>query len=203
MAMRLQDLVVQVPHILQTVDPGSLGPLLATCTELRQHVHQHVTKISVDADSDILQLSTLDLSERPAPSITQAHKLKYNSWPQLKVLDLTDSRIGPAGVAQLIKSNPASLQHLRLQGNRLGSAGVKQLTQGNCPQLISLDLQSNSLNAAALSELASVCWPSLQNLSLGKNELSAMAVSHLLKGNWPNLQHLDLSHNSLPHEAVS
>ena len=203
MAMRLQDLVLQVPRVLQMIHTESLGPLLATCTELRQHVHLYVTKIFVAAGTDILQLSTLTLSDRSTSAATPAFHLGYNAWPQLKVLDMTNSRVGPAGIAQLIQSNLGSLQQLELQGNSLGSAGIKELIKGNWPQLISLNLQRNNLNAAALSELASRCWSSLTSLSLGSNKLSAKAISQLSKGSWPNLRQLDVSTNYFTHEAVS
>lgn len=185
MAVRLPDLVLQVPHLLQTIHAESLGPLVATCTELRQHVHQYVTRICVPYGCDMLLLATLDLSNRPVPSMTAARYLSSHPWPQLKVLDLDNSSLGPAGIAQLVQSNLASLQYLRLQGNKLGSAGIQQLIKGNWAQLISLDLQCNYMNAAALSELTSASWSSLQSLSLSRNRLSAEAVAQLQKGSWP------------------
>nr|AAP92144.1 leucine-rich repeat protein N5C [synthetic construct] len=108
---------------------------------------------------------------------------------RLEKLYLEDNDLTEAGLkdlASVLRSNP-SLRELNLSDNKLGDAGVRLLLQGLLDpgtRLEELQLRNTDLTEAGVEDLASVLRsnPSLRELSLSNNKLGDAGVRLLLQG---------------------
>lgn len=73
--------------------------------------------------------------------------LEATDFPELRVLDLSENRLGDEGVVQLLRGRwVAGLRHLDLSDNGIGAVGVEALLRaGEWDELIALDLGGNPL----------------------------------------------------------
>lgn len=125
-------------------------------------------------------------------------------------LDLSFTRIGHKGVAELVKGKWPHLQLLSLHSCYLNHQALTHLSQAAWPELRELVLGGNQrLNnvvisgdafkqdggAKAIAELVRCHWPKLESLSLNKTCIAAKGLAVLKQGSWPNFKKLMLSGN--------
>nr|AAP92143.1 leucine-rich repeat protein N4C [synthetic construct] len=161
------------------------------------HHHHHHGSQSLDIQSE--ELSDARWAEL-LPLLQQP-------YARLEYLDLNWNDLTEAGMkdlASVLRSNP-SLRELDLSNNKLGDAGVRLLLQGLLDpgtRLENLDLNESDLTEAGLKDLASVLRsnPSLRELTLSNNKLGDAGVRLLLQGlldPGTRLEKLDLDQTDL------
>lgn len=125
------------------------------------------------------------------------------TWPQLCVLDLSNSQLDGNAVWALTQVQWTHLKALSLNVNKLGSSGMQHLVSCSWPSLEGLELDDACVDAPALHCLAQGQWPELTHLSLKRNRIDATGMSYLLKGCWPRLYCPSLSVQGLDDKAYS
>lgn len=148
-----------------------------------------------------LDLKCNDFSEINAAILSDC------SWDKLRVLKLTNNRLGDSGAAKLAANTTAgNLKELRLGLNAIGDAGGAKLAKNESwINLATLYLESNKIGnkgAAALSTNTS--WKNLQHLNLADNQFEAVGVRELGKNQgWKKLIVLDLTENKIGEGGLS
>ena len=119
------------------------------------------------------------------------------SFPSVRHVYLSYSRLGPSAVQLLVKAHMPRLQVLHLSSNSLGAAGVRHLAQGRWPELEELQLSCTDLDVQAVPELLLGSWPVLHMLNLHGNKVDRAAAGHFgaIIDSFPEIKTLDLSGN--------
>ena len=135
--------------------------------------------------------------------------LCYNSsprWPNLEVLDISNNRIGAAGVSALETAATLwpQLRELYMGVNMIGARECEVVVRiaPTWRRLTMLDLSGNALDDAAAEGLATVsaCWPDMREFIVGLNNIGPRGVAALLLSggaSWKRLEVFDVSRNVL------
>ena len=89
-----------------------------------------------------------------------------------------------------------------MSNTRLGDANIAQLLKGTFIVLIALDLSSNSLGLCTMRALNQSSFPVLKHLCLANDGIDKLELEQLLTAPWPQLQSLDLSGNAFGNDAM-
>ena len=220
--MQLEELVCQVPSLLDFAHPECLKALSSSSTTLRRLVHSHVTELTV-----------LDLSEpSEAKLLETARLLVQGNWSHLRSLKLCFRRghmscqskgilplewwqpqmavqvrhpytasLSVDFVSQLRQASWPFLEKLDLSSNLLGKHAIAELVRANWSKLSSVDLSDTGLYTASMAKLVTAPWPLLHTLHLSRNNFTAAALKCLQHSNWPQLSCISLASNTLVHSA--
>ena len=150
-----------------------------------------------------LPIKTLAIYKTP---LTDDHKqdlsTQISKMPNLRVLDLSSSNIGPAGAATLAKglAEQNQLRVFNMSGNNIGPAGAAALEYGLAEQkqLQVLDMSGNHIRPAGGAALARALFgkTQLQVLLLSRNYIGPEDVKVLAFAlHMQGLRELDLSLN--------
>ena len=125
-----------------------------------------------------------------------------SSAPHLRTLDLENTELGDAGVAELftsLKGKPSALRNIYLNALGLGVRGCRALAEyldDPASHMESLFLASNPIGDAGMAELAPVLGrhKSLVRISLASTGLTQVGISQLCNAlaDHPNLLAVDL-----------
>jgi len=220
--MQLEELLCQVPSLLDFAQPECLKALSSSSTTLRRLVHSHVTNLTV-----------LDASEpSEAQLLETARLLVQGNWSQLRSLKLCfchgrmscqskdslppewwqprvavqvrhlyTASLSVDFVSQLRQASWPFLEKLDLSSNLLGKHAIAELVRANWSKLSSVDLRDTGLYTASMAELVTASWPLLHTLHLSRNNFTAAALKCLQHSNWPQLSCISLASNTLAHSA--
>ncbi|DBA76585.1 TPA: hypothetical protein ACH3X2_008640 [Trebouxia sp. C0005] len=220
--MQLDELLCQVPSLLDFARPECLKTLSSSSTTLRRLVHSHVTNLTV---LDVSEPSEAQLSET-------ARVLVQGNWSHLRSLKLcfyrghaycqNNDSLSPEWwqtqvavqvrhrytaslsvdfVSQLRQASWPFLEKLDLSRNLLGKHAIAELVRANWSKLSSLDLSDTGLYTASVAKLVTASWPLLHTLHLSRNNFTAAALKCLQHGKWPQLNCISLASNTLAHKA--
>ncbi len=186
---------------LRLLASQSVGTLLATSRQLRNHVHDNSTSLElrkrVDVDLLVRQrwprLAKLALRKSGWP---MAAAMAQGSWHALHSLDLRRGGLDLLDMQHLAKSMLPQLTRLGLGECGAGPGMCKALVNGHWPHLAVLKLRGNSLGPADVQDLVQGHLPSLANLDLSGNSFGKKAL-RWDSCNWPHLTKLTVSQCSL------
>lgn len=221
-SMQLEELLYQVPTLLDFARPECLKALSSSSTTLRRLVHSHVTNLTV-----------LDVSEPSQEQLLEtARLLVQGNWSHLRSLKLCFCRgympcqsseslpsewwqtqaavqvrhpytasLSVDFVSQLRQASWPFLEKLDLSRNLLGKHAIAELVRANWSKLSSVDLSDTGLYTASMAKLVTASWPLLHTLHLSRNNFTAAALKCLQHSKWPQLSCISLASNTLAHEA--
>ena len=107
----------------------------------------------------------------------------------LQILDLSNTNMGAAGMAQLVSANMPILHCLMLSNNQLDAAAIEQLVNHSW-RLNCLQLDANNLDDAAMAYLARANGYQLEFVSLHRNQITSHGLLLLTQAAWPRLLNL-------------
>ena len=211
----LSDLVYKIPELLDYLSKTALQNILATSSALRQHVHQHVTKVKMHKQEEdmavlikgqwprlvhvsVYAVSRSQVDTGIAALLAQATQLHH----QLQSLDFSYTRMTSAAVAVLPTASFRQLSSLQLRSCSLDQACAPALSKSQLPSLQALDLTDNILDANAMAHLCNANWPNLRKLRLARNRLGNAGICHLATANWPLLEKLHLEATAMGGDAL-
>ncbi len=207
----VEELIHEVPRVLEIMTPHLLKKLAATSAVLHKQIHCYVTSIalphgSFDAESHIHALVTgsrpmlrlLDLSYSNLNN-EGVHRLVHGDWPMLTGLNLSNNIFAPTALGWLARANWSLLTTLDLSGNMLTAVALQSLSFADLPHIQTLDLSACGLDGTAVQCLAHADWAHLQCLRLEDNcDLGHQAAVYLTQANWPLLKDLNVSLTNIP-----
>ena len=151
-----------------------------------------------------LDLCKLDLSTRPLSHLSQGN------WPNLKKLDLSDSKfpVSAQAIARLAEGQWPLLEWLSLCRNSFHSTRVlAELIKGDWPLLQTLQVSGNAFAPGSAHHLIKGSWPVLQTLLVSFQVVDRALMRTLVQGRWPNLMQLKTEcmtpHGPAPHPSPS
>ena len=166
----LVHLLQQTPDILSHVPHHSLTALLASSRALRSHVHEFVTSVKIQDQTDATLLVSTKWpalrSFRFCGDSIQPENMQHlchNSWHLLTTLNLDDIRLDLPCILLLLQGNWPSLEHLAISNTDLDVEGMQAMQQGKWPNLRCLGISSSSIN---LAQLTAGPWKQLHSLFL-------------------------------------
>lgn len=206
----LSDLVCKIPELLDYLSKTALWNVLATSSALRQHVHQHVTKVTIHQQDMAALIKEYrprlvhvrgyapPISQQIAVLLAQATQLHH----QLQSLDFSNTHITSAAMAMLLSASFRQLPSLQLSSCGLDHACAPALSESQLPSLQALDLTDNMLDADAMAHMSKASWPNLRKLRLAHNRLTHAGSCRLATANWRLLEKLHLEATVLEGDAL-
>ena len=180
-SVTVEELIQEVPRVLEIMMPHLLRNLAATSVGLHKQIHGYVTSIamprgSFDAESHMRalvsgsrpMLRVLDLSYSNLNN-EGVHRLVHGDWPMLTDLNVSNNCFGPAALDSLARASWCLLTTLNLSGNMLIASALQSLSCEDLPHLQTLDLSDCGLNGTAVQCLAHAGWVQLKCLCLEDN----------------------------------
>ena len=220
--MQLEELLCQVPSLLDFAHPECLRAMSSSSATLRRLVHSHVTELTV-----------LDVSEpSEAQLLETARLLVQGNWSHLRVLKLcfcrgqmscqSNESLPPEWrqtqvavqvrhpytasltvhfMSQLRQASWPFLEKLDLSRNLLDKHAIAELVRAKWSKLSSVDLSDTGLYTASMAKLVTAPWPLLHTLHLSRNNFTAAALKCLQHSKWPQFSCISLASNTLAHSA--
>ena len=221
--MQLEELLCQVPSLLDFAHPECLRAMSSSSATLRRLVHSHVTELTV-----------LDVSEpSEAQLLETARLLVQGNWSHLRVLKLcfcrgqmscqSNESLPPEWrqtqvavqvrhpytasltvhfMSQLRQASWPFLEKLDLSRNLLDKHAIAELVRAKWSKLSSVDLSDTGLYTASMAKLVTASWPLLHTLHLSRNNFTAAALKCLQHSKWPQFSCISLASNTLAHKAL-
>ena len=185
---------------LRLLSSQSVGTLLATSRQLRNHVHDNSTslKLRKRVDVDLLvrqrgpRLAKLALCKTGWPTAAAAAQ---GPWHAVQKLDFRRGGLDLLDVQHLAGSMLPQLTRLGLRSCGAGPGTCKALVNGHWPHLAAPNLYGNSLGPNDVQDLVQGHLPSLASLNLGNNELKVgrqASTKHWEFCKWPHLTKLQV-----------
>lgn len=169
-SVTVEELIQEVPRVLEIMTPHLLKQLAATSARLHKQIHAYVTSIAMPRGSFDVE--------------SHMRALVSGSRPMLRVLDFAYSNLNNEEVHQLVHGDWPMLTGLNLSNNGLGPTALGSLARAKWSLLTTLNLSSNRLTAAALQSLSCADLPHLQRLDLSTCGLEGTAVQCLAHADW-------------------
>lgn len=217
--LTLVDVILHVPQLLDTVPNSCWGALLATCSAVKQHLHQHVIKISsVQKSGPVttfegnalvqlgrgtwpmlrsLVLRGAKLSREDFKTLSSFH------WPLLLMLDLSNTDFKGSDWAHLSRGRWPNLLVLLLKDNDFTVGCDAVSPQPDWPLLKALNFSRSRVDYHAMQQLIACKWPCLEGIHFEGSCLDDLALSVLSKAKWPKLTNLTLSKNSIDAQGMA
>lgn len=174
--MTLQDVLGEVPTLLQLIPKEDLGTVFFTSRGLRQLVVIYATSITVPKTA--LQL------------------LADEKWPLLQRLHVCGGDRDLQDLHALAGVRWPTLVFLDLSWLSLKADAIQTLASAHLPCLTVANLSGMQLFIEAVKELVKVPWPRLEQLNLSwqtnGTEFDAETAAYLVQGEWPWLKSLDV-----------
>ena len=130
--------------------------------------------------------------------------IQQSSWPNLKELDLSYTKIKDEGIEILVAADWPLLENLGLESTGITGEGIQSLvSKSNWPHLKRLDVSDNEIGDEGLEILVCGKWNLLEYLSIRRLDITNKGIEALTKKpEWPNLRKLDASNNKIQDEGL-
>ena len=199
------------PHL----DATAIASLSASCKEMWEMIVQFMANDAVSLEVlpvvQTLMQESSGLSCRSMRAVSLSGNdpshfellVAYWKFENLRVLDITNARIGASGCRNLrllLLSLPL-LEELHADRCNITKDGIYDLSDGlqSCPYLRVLSLRSNGLHSEGIMTLCEsiTCFPLLQTLLLDNNSICEDGLDTLLHSlpSCPQLLYLSISQN--------
>jgi len=190
--MPLSDLIHQVPGLLQVMPSECLAALIATSTNHRSQIHNHVTSITICDPTHADDLISC--------SCTWPRLVKWTLADQdsHRILIRVTCDMTVAAASVLAKANILSRWHLQLEGIELSASVAAEIAKGDWLCLVGLFFGRAKLTRAVVQELVTTNWPALTCLSTLELPVDMGLLSLLSQARWPQLTFLNLLSVELP-----
>ena len=153
----------------------------------------HALKLAWHKRERSMSFKTVELPFEHLPPIAHFLATRSNYTFTITRLSMSNTKLGDANIAQLLKGTFAVLIALDLSGNSLGLCTMRALGQSSFPVLKHLCLTDASIDKLKLEQLLTAPWPQLQSLNLSCNPFGNDAVVHFAPGKLTALMSLNLS----------
>ena len=140
------------------------------------------------AHGHLPKLSSLEAQVQGQSTLPFFH-LGNGKWPLLRKLNLSNSHLTAAAMAEVTRGRWPGLKQLVLHSCRLDPRAIAHLTEAKWTSLEVIDLHANPMGAQDMEILAAGSWPSLTTLNAG-TLLEEVAWGNLICGQWPKLHTL-------------
>ena len=141
---------------------------------------------------ELLNLASTDITAQGLATL-----INSPNWPNMKALDLSETKTSDDGLEVLASLNWRLLESLKLKKTKITDEGIKSLvSKADWPNLKTLDVSVNEIQDEGLEALSSGKLTRLENLKLKYLKITEKGISSMAsQAQWPCLKLLDLSGN--------